>query len=74
MRAPLSHSEMEALDHQMDWILSQVDVILTLLESRLGQSDDLVTAAASLQNECERFARQVQLQKNVLIVGSEDVS
>ncbi len=51
MQSALSHNEIEILDHQVASMSYQLSQIAGLLESRLGQSNELASAARGVQQE-----------------------
>jgi hypothetical protein len=60
MKSALSRNEIEILDHQVATLSYQLSEIAGLLESRLGESNELATSARSAQQEFARFAQRVR--------------
>jgi len=60
MRSALSHNEIQILDHQVATLSYQLSEIASLLESRLGDSNELATSARSAQQEFAQFAQRVR--------------
>ena len=70
MKAPLSRNEMEILDRHVATLTNQLSEIANLLESRLGETNELATSARNAQREFARFAHQVRRQ-TVVVRGAE---
>ena len=51
MKSKLSHNEIEILDHQVAALCYQLSEIAGLLESRLGETNELATSARNAQKE-----------------------
>jgi hypothetical protein len=66
MKAPLSHNEMEILDRHVGTLTNQLSEIAGLLESRLGETNELAAAARNAQREFARFAHRVRRQSAVM--------
>jgi hypothetical protein len=62
MRSALSHNEIEILDRQVATLGYQLSEIARLLESRLGDSNELATSARHAQEEFAKFAHRVRLR------------
>jgi hypothetical protein len=62
MKAALSRNEIEILDHQVAALSYQLSEIASLLESRLGESNELAASARTAQQEFARFAQRVRLR------------
>jgi len=60
MKSALSHNEIEILDRQVATLSYQLSEIAGLLESRLGEANELATSARSAQREFARFAERVR--------------
>jgi hypothetical protein len=60
MRSALSHNEIQILDHQVATLSYQLSEIASLLESRLGDSNELAISARSAQQEFAQFAQRVR--------------
>jgi len=60
MKSALSHNEIEILDHQVATLSYQLSEIAGLLESRLGDGNELATSARSAQQEFAKFAHRVR--------------
>jgi hypothetical protein len=71
MKSALSHNEIEILDRQVATISYQLSEIAGLLESRLGQTNELATSARQAQREFAQFAQRVRrratLSENALL-------
>ena len=63
MKSALSLNEIEILDRQVATLSYQLSEIAGLLESRLGESNELATSARSAQQEFARFAQRVRLRE-----------
>jgi predicted nucleic acid-binding Zn-ribbon protein len=62
MRSALSHNEIEILDRQVATLSYQLSEIAGLLESRLGETNELATSARNAQQEFAKFAQRVRLR------------
>lgn len=60
MKAALSHNEVEILDRQVATLCYQLSEIAGLLESRLGETNELATSARHAQQEFAKFAHRVR--------------
>jgi hypothetical protein len=60
MKSALSHNEIEILDHQVATLSYQLSQIVGLLESRLGETNELATSARTAQQEFAQFAQRVR--------------
>jgi predicted nucleic acid-binding Zn-ribbon protein len=60
MRSALSHNEIEILDHQVATLSYQLSEIAGLLESRLGNANELAESARRAQQEFAQFAQRVR--------------
>ena len=60
MKSALSHNEIEILDHQVATLSYQLSEIAGLLESRLGETNELATSARNAQQEFAQFAQRVR--------------
>jgi hypothetical protein len=60
MKSALSHNEIEILDHQVATMSYQLSQIASLLESRLGASNELAVSARSSKLEFAKFAQRVR--------------
>ena len=65
MKAALSHNEIEILDRHVSTLTRQLAEVAELLESRLGDTNDLATSARSAQQEFARFAHRIRRQAAV---------
>jgi len=70
MKAPLSRNEMEILDRHVATLTNQLSEIVSLLESRLGETSELATSARNAQTEFAKFAHRVRRQ-TVVARGEE---
>lgn len=59
-RSPLSRNEVEILDHQVATLSYQLSEIAGLLETRLGEANELAISARAAQQEFARFAGRVR--------------
>jgi len=66
MKAALSRNEMEILDRHVATLTNQLSEIAGLLESRLGETNELATAAKNAQREFARFAHRIRRQTLVV--------
>lgn len=71
MKAALSRNEMEILDRHVATLTHQLSEIAGLLETRLGETNELATSARNAQREFARFAHRIRRQA---IVTSSDQS
>ncbi len=62
MKASLSRNEMEILDRHVATLTLQLSEVANLLESRLGETNELATSARSAQREFARFAHRIRRQ------------
>ena len=62
MKSALSHNEIQILDRQVATLSYQLSEITGLLESRLGEGNELASAARSAQEEFAKFAQRVRLR------------
>jgi hypothetical protein len=62
MKASLSCNEMEILDRHVATLTHQLSEIANLLESRLGETNELATSARTAQREFARFAHRIRRQ------------
>jgi hypothetical protein len=60
MQSALSRNEIEILDHQVATMSYQLSEIAGLLESRLGQTNELAASARNAQREFAQFAQRVR--------------
>jgi len=60
MRAPLSRNEIEILNRHVATLAHQLAEIGSLLESRLGDTNEFTVCAKSAQREFARFADRVR--------------
>jgi len=60
MKSALSHNEIEILDRQVATLSYQMSEIASLLESRLGEDNELATSARHAQQEFAKFAQRVR--------------
>jgi hypothetical protein len=60
MRAALSHNEIEILDRQVATMSYQLSEIAGLLESRLGENNELAASARAAQQEFAKFAYRIR--------------
>jgi hypothetical protein len=60
MKSALSHNEIEILDHQVATLSYQLSEIAGLLESRLGETNELAASARDAQQEFAKFAQRVR--------------
>ena len=70
MKAALSRNEMEILDRHVSTLTHQLSEVASLLESRLGETNELATSARNAQREFARFAHRVRRQ-TVVVRGEE---
>jgi hypothetical protein len=66
MKSALSRNEMEILDRHVATLTNQLSEIANLLESRLGETNELATSARNAQREFARFAHRVRRQTVVV--------
>lgn len=62
MISPLSHNELIILDRQMTTLTYQLSEIATLLESRLGDTNEMAISARSIQQNFASLARKIHNQ------------
>jgi hypothetical protein len=62
MKSALSHNEIEILDRQVATLSYQLSEIAGLLESRLGETNELATSARTAQREFSKFAQRMRLR------------
>jgi len=62
MKAALSRNEMEILDRHVATLTHQLSEIAELLETRLGETNELATSARTAQREFARFAHRIRRQ------------
>ena len=60
MISALSHNEIEILDRQVATLSYQLSEIAGLLESRLGESNELAVSARGAQQEFAQFAQRMR--------------
>jgi len=65
MKAALSRNEMEILDRHVATLTHQLSQIAELLETRLGETNELATAARNAQREFAIFAHRIRRQSMV---------
>ena len=70
MKSALSLNEMEILDRHVAALTDQLSEIASLLESRLGETNELATSARNDQREFALFAHRVRRQ-TVVVRGEE---
>ena len=70
MKAALSRNEMEILDRHVATLTNQLSEIASLLETRLGETNELATSARNAQREFARFAHRFRRQ-TVVVRGAE---
>jgi hypothetical protein len=66
MKSALSRNEMEILDRHVATLTNQLSEIASLLESRLGETNELATSARNAQREFARFAHRIRRQTIVV--------
>jgi hypothetical protein len=66
MKASLSRNEMEILDRHVATLTHQLSEIAGLLESRLGETNELAASARNAQREFARFAHRIRRQTAVV--------
>ena len=69
MKAPLSQNEMEILDRQVATLNYQLTEIAHLLESRIGETDDLAISARRVQEEFAKLAHRIHRQNSLSGAG-----
>ncbi|HYL73862.1 MAG TPA: hypothetical protein VEU96_06630 [Bryobacteraceae bacterium] len=69
MKAPLSQNELEILDRQAATLTYQLTEIANLLETRLGETNELATSAREVQEEFAKLARQIHRQAAIAGTG-----
>jgi hypothetical protein len=69
MNAPLSQNEMEILDRQVGTLNYQLSEIAHLLESRLGDKDEMAVSARTVQEEFARLAHKIHRQNGLSARG-----
>jgi hypothetical protein len=69
MKSALSHNEIEILDHQVASLCYQLSEIAGLLESRLGETNELATSARNAQQEFFKFAQRVRRRVSLSETG-----
>jgi hypothetical protein len=60
MKASLSRNEMEILDRHVATLTQQLSEIANLLESRMGETNELAASARNAQREFARFAHRIR--------------
>lgn len=65
MNAPLSQNEMEILDRQVAALNYQLSEIAHLLESRIGEKDELAISARTVQEEFAKLAHRIHRQNSL---------
>jgi len=60
MKSALSHNEIEILDRQVAMLSYQLSDIAGLLESRLGEANELAASARNAQQEFAKFAQRMR--------------
>jgi hypothetical protein len=71
MKAPLSQNEMEILDRQVATLDYQLSEIAQLLESRMGETDELAISARTVQADFAKLAHRIHRQKALSSGGQE---
>ena len=66
MKAALSRNEVEILDRHVATLTHQLSEIAELLQTRLGETNELAISAKSAQREFARFAHRVRRQAIVV--------
>jgi len=78
MKSTLSHNEIEILDRQVATLSYQLSSIAGLLESRLGETNELATSARSAEREfasfAERLHRRVALAETGLLQSNSQTA
>ena len=69
MKAALSRNEMEILDRHVATLTNQLSDIASLLESRLGETNEMATSARNAQREFAIFAHRIRRQTLVVRGG-----
>ena len=72
MKSALSHNEIEILDHQVATLSYQLSEIAGLLESRLGETNELATSARNAQREFAQFAQRVRRRISLSEMGHSE--
>lgn len=60
MQSALSYNEIEILDRQVATLSYQLSEIVNLLESRLGDNNELAVSARQAQREFRQFAQRMR--------------
>lgn len=60
MKSALSHNEIAILDHQVATLTYQINEIVSLLDSRLGHTNELAISARQAQAQFDQFAQRVR--------------
>jgi hypothetical protein len=60
MKSALSRNEIEILDHQAATLSYQLSEIAGLLESRLGETNELAASARNAQQQFAHFAQRLR--------------
>ena len=66
MKAPLSENEFEILNHRAGVISAHLAEVANLLESRLGEVNELTSSARTLQEDFAAFARKIHAETAIL--------
>jgi hypothetical protein len=74
MKSALSLNEMEILDRHVAALTNQLSEIASLLETRLGETNELAISARNAQREFARFAHRVRRQTVVVRGEAQPVS
>ncbi|HTB18424.1 MAG TPA: hypothetical protein VK708_09915 [Bryobacteraceae bacterium] len=72
MKSALSHNEIEILDRQVATMSYQLSEIAGLLESRLGENNELATSARNAQQEFAKFAQRMRRRVTLQETGRSE--
>ena len=72
MKSALSHNEIEILDRQVATMSYQLAEIAGLLESRLGENNELATSARNAQQEFAKFAQRMRRRVTLQETGRSE--
>ena len=74
MKAALSQNEMEILDRHLATLTYHLSEIASMLQTRLGETNEMTVSARSAQREFARFANRVRRQSAVTALRASERS
>lgn len=71
MKAPFSQNELQLLDRQMTELKCELADVVSLFESRLGETNDFAVRARTIEEDFAALASRVHMQYEVSAENEE---